>query len=199
MFFVLPFAEGRGASAPTQRLLWSSGPISLSFLPGGPPPLCFFPPSFIFHSLNPSAYGHMLVCSFSKSQRWVQLKHSFGPTAPSPPDALLFSSSQQNFSKCMSTHCLHPKPPSPLPWLHLTGSLTSCMLPFPRSCTCCPHVTWTPKSSQRGDRSLILQHVSPSIVPPLPSSPPLLLPSAFLSLVLLLFLSPGAKVAMPQT
>lgn len=111
MFFVLPFAEGRGASAPTQRLLWSSGPISLSFLPGGPPPLHFFPPSFIFHSLNPSAYGHMLMCSFSKNQRWVQLKHSFGPTAPSPPDSLLFSSSQQNFSKCMSTHCLHPQTP----------------------------------------------------------------------------------------
>lgn len=78
-----------------------------------PSTLALLSPSFIFHSLNPSAYGHMSVCSFSKShKRWVQLKHSFGPTAPSP-DTLLFSFSQQNFSKCMSTHCLHQTPFSP--------------------------------------------------------------------------------------
>lgn len=67
VFFVLPFAEGRGASAPTQHLFWPSGAISLSFLPGGPPPLHFFPPSFIFHSLNPSAYRHAYVFHSQKT------------------------------------------------------------------------------------------------------------------------------------
>lgn len=74
-------------------------------------PCTSFPHPLFFILWIPQHMDTCLCVSFSKNQWWVHLKHSFGPTAPSPPDSLLFSSSQQNFSKCMSTHCLHPQTP----------------------------------------------------------------------------------------
>lgn len=75
-------------------------------------------------------------CSRNK---WQEQLSSSKPTEPSIPDSLL-PASQQNFLKWVSIHCLHALAPSPLqPLFHFTlhrllllGSLTGCVLPFPR-------------------------------------------------------------------